>query len=67
MVQRIADEICQKDLKLDAPFIALQFLRDELEAAGETVNIPAGGGASTLGEGQYDDEGNVKKPGTSVS
>ncbi len=42
MVQRIADEICIKDLKLDAPFKALQFLRDELEAAGETVNIPAG-------------------------
>jgi hypothetical protein len=49
MVQRIADEICQKDLKLDAPFKALQFLRDELEAAGETVNIPAGGGAAALG------------------
>lgn len=40
LVQRLADEICQKELKLDAPFKALQFLRDELEAAG-TV-IPSG-------------------------
>lgn len=37
LVQRMADEICQKDLKLDAPFKALQFLRDELEAAGQPV------------------------------
>lgn len=64
MVQRIADEICQKDLKLDAPFKALQFLRDELEAAGETVNIPAGGGAAALGEGAVDPEEDNGKPGT---
>lgn len=64
MVQRIADEICQKDLKLDAPFKALQFLRDELEAAGETVNIPAGGGAAALGEGAVGSEEDNGKPGT---
>lgn len=49
MVQRLADEICQKDLKLDAPFKALQFLRDELEAAGQTIpsTLPeAGTGAA---------------------
>jgi hypothetical protein len=67
MVQRIADEICQKDLKLDAPFKALQFLRDELEAAGETVNIPAGGGAAALGLGEDtepDADGKPKTPGS---
>ena len=36
-VQRIADEICAVDLKLAAPFKALQFLRDELEASGEVI------------------------------
>ncbi|MBU6195779.1 MAG: hypothetical protein KGP02_12910, partial [Burkholderiales bacterium] len=63
MVQRIADEICEKDLKLDAPFKALQFLRDELEAAGETVNIPAGGGAAAMDGDGDDPEGDKPKPG----
>lgn len=33
LVQRLADDLCQRDLKLGAPFKALQFLRDELEYA----------------------------------
>ena len=45
MMQRLADEICQKDLKLDAPFKALQFLRDELEAAGQVVSTSPSGSA----------------------
>lgn len=39
LVQRIADDICQRDLKLNAPFKALQFLRDELEFG--AANNPA--------------------------
>ena len=66
MVQRVADEICQKDLKLDAPVKVLQFLRDELEAAGESVNVPAGGELGEFGprggaEGQA--EGRAATPG----
>ena len=49
LVQRIADEICQKDLKLDAPFKALQFLRDELEAEGQVV--PTGAPPPAAAEG----------------
>lgn len=47
-VQRIADEICSVDLKLAAPFKALQFLRDELEASGEVLPdaAPAGQAAT---------------------
>jgi hypothetical protein len=62
MVQRIADEICQKDLKLDAPFKALQFLRDELEAAGETVNIPAGGSIASEDEGGKEEDAKPNRP-----
>ena len=62
MVQRLADEICQKDLKLDAPFKALQFLRDELEAAGETVNIPAGGSYSAADESDDAGQGSAGSP-----
>lgn len=48
VVQRIADDICQRDLKLGAPFTALQFLRDELEfgAAAQAAGAPAHPGAS---------------------
>jgi len=67
MVQRIADEICQKDLKLDAPFKALQFLRDELEAAGETVNIPPGGGIAAPGADSDSEDYGKSKPGAAGS
>lgn len=54
LVQRMADEICQKDLKLDAPFKALQFLRDELEAEGTPVPAsppPAAAEPDAAGDG----------------
>ena len=56
LVQRLADEICQKDLKLDAPFKALQFLRDELEAEGQVIppTSPAPSTSAAESEGEAD-------------
>jgi len=38
-VQLIADQICLYELKLDAPFEVLQFLRDEI--SGASVDTPS--------------------------
>ena len=53
--QRLADRICYDTLKLNAPFVALQFLRDELtEAAAQegAGDEGEGGGSSDSGLGR---------------
>ena len=48
--QRLADRICYDALKLTTPFVALQFLRDEMAAEAEAAGEGEGGDAAA-GEG----------------
>lgn len=40
-MQALVDQLCRYELRLDPPFVALQFLRDELAAADESGAEPA--------------------------
>ena len=44
--QRLADRICYDALKLNAPFVALQFLREELAEAADAAAEEAGEGGA---------------------
>ncbi len=47
--QRLADRICYDALQLNTPFVALQFLRDELAESGEDEDGEAGEGDEPAG------------------